>query len=41
VPVDAEFSSLRQVPYELVAVETLVGELRRAKGVRIARPSEN
>jgi uncharacterized caspase-like protein len=36
VPVDAEFLSLRQVPYELVPVETLIGELRRAKGVRIA-----
>jgi formylglycine-generating enzyme required for sulfatase activity len=36
VPVDAAFSSLRQVPYELVAVETLIGELRQAKGVRIA-----
>jgi formylglycine-generating enzyme required for sulfatase activity len=36
VPVDAEFSNLDQVPYELVAVETLIGELRRAKGVRIA-----
>ena len=36
VPVDAEFSSLGQVPYELVPVETLLGELRRAKGVRIA-----
>jgi lanthanide-dependent methanol dehydrogenase len=36
VPVDAEFSSLGQVPYELVPVETLIGELRQAKGVRIA-----
>jgi formylglycine-generating enzyme required for sulfatase activity len=36
VPVDAAFSSLRQVPYELVPVETLIGELRQAKGVRIA-----
>jgi uncharacterized caspase-like protein len=35
-PVDAEFSSLGQVPYELVPVETLIGELRQAKGVRIA-----
>jgi formylglycine-generating enzyme required for sulfatase activity len=35
VPVDAEFSSLSQVPYELVPVETLIGELRQAKGVRI------
>jgi formylglycine-generating enzyme required for sulfatase activity/uncharacterized caspase-like protein len=36
VPVDAEFSSLEQVPYELVPVETLIGELRRVDGVRIA-----
>jgi formylglycine-generating enzyme required for sulfatase activity len=36
VPVDAQFSSLAQVPYELVPAETLIGELRRAKGVRIA-----
>jgi len=36
VPVDAEFSKLDEVPYELVAVETLIGELRRVKGVRIA-----
>ena len=36
VPVDARFQSLVDVPYELVPVETLIGELRRAKGVRIA-----
>jgi uncharacterized caspase-like protein len=36
VPVDAQFSSLVEVPYELVPVETLIGELRRAKGLRIA-----
>jgi len=36
VPVDAEFSNVDQVPYELMPVETLIGELRRAKGVRIA-----
>jgi formylglycine-generating enzyme required for sulfatase activity len=36
VPVDAEFSSLSGVPYELVPLEKLIGELRRAKGVRIA-----
>jgi hypothetical protein len=36
VPVDAEFKSLEQVPYELVAVETLIGELRRVNGLRIA-----
>jgi formylglycine-generating enzyme required for sulfatase activity len=36
VPVDAEFASIEQAPYGLVPVETLIGELRRAKGVRIA-----
>lgn len=36
VPVDAQFSSLGRMPYELVPVETLIGELRRAKGLRIA-----
>jgi formylglycine-generating enzyme required for sulfatase activity len=36
VPVDAEFASLAEVPYELVSVETLIGELRQATGVRIA-----
>jgi hypothetical protein len=36
VPVDAEFASLDQMPYELVPVETLIGELRQVKGVRIA-----
>jgi Caspase domain len=36
VPVDAQFSTLEDMPYELVPVETLIGELRRAKGVRIA-----
>jgi formylglycine-generating enzyme required for sulfatase activity len=35
VPVDAEFSSLEQVAYELVPAETLIGELRRARGVGI------
>jgi Caspase domain len=35
-PVDAEFTSLEQVPYELVPVELLIGELRRVNGVRIA-----
>src|SRR5580704_3963766 len=35
VPVDAQFSSLGEMPYELVQVETLIGELRRAKGIRI------
>lgn len=36
VPVDARFSSAAAAPYELVAVETLIGELRQAKRVRIA-----
>jgi formylglycine-generating enzyme required for sulfatase activity len=36
VPIDAEFSSLEQAPYDLVPVETLIGELRRVDGVRIA-----
>jgi formylglycine-generating enzyme required for sulfatase activity len=36
VPVDAQFSSLEAIPYELVPVEMLIRELRRAKGVRIA-----
>jgi hypothetical protein len=36
VPVDAQFTSLGEMPYELVPVETLIGELRRAKGLRIA-----
>ncbi len=36
VPTDARFSSLAGMPYELVPVETLIGELRRAKGLRIA-----
>jgi uncharacterized caspase-like protein len=36
VPVDAEFTNLDEVPYELVPLETLIGELRRAKGIRIA-----
>ena len=36
VPVDAEFANLADMPYELVPVEQLIGELRRARGVRIA-----
>jgi uncharacterized caspase-like protein len=36
VPVDAQFSSLEKVAYELVPAETFIGELRRAKGVRVA-----
>ena len=36
VPIDAEYEKLERIPYELIQVETLVGELRRAKGVRIA-----
>jgi uncharacterized caspase-like protein len=35
VPVDAEFASIGRVPYELVPVETLIGELRLARGVPI------
>jgi uncharacterized caspase-like protein len=35
-PVDAEFSSLTEVTHELVPVETLIADLRQAKGVRIA-----
>jgi uncharacterized caspase-like protein len=36
VPVDAEFMSLAEMPAELVAMEELIGDLRRAKSVRIA-----
>jgi WD40 repeat protein len=36
VPIDAEFTRLDEMPAELVAVEELIGELRRAKSVRIA-----
>jgi invasion protein IalB len=36
VPIDAQFSSFAEMPYELEPVETLIGELRRAKGLRIA-----
>ena len=36
VPTDAEFDSLSAIPYELVKVEDFIGELRRARGVRIA-----
>jgi uncharacterized caspase-like protein len=36
VPVDARFDSLDQMPYELAPLEAMVGELRKAKGVRIA-----
>ncbi len=35
-PVDAEFASLTEVIHELVPVETLIADLRQAKGVRIA-----
>jgi hypothetical protein len=35
VPVDAEFSSLSEVSYELISPGTLIGELRQAKGVRM------
>jgi uncharacterized caspase-like protein len=41
VPIDARFSSLGTVPYELVPVETLIGELRRAKGLRIVGDGPN
>jgi hypothetical protein len=36
VPVDADYASLEDVPYEMLPLETLIGELRRAKGVRVA-----
>jgi uncharacterized caspase-like protein len=36
VPIDAEFASPTEVVHELVPVETLIGDLRQAKGVRIA-----
>jgi hypothetical protein len=36
VPVDAQFTSLESMPYELVSLDSLVGELRRAKGIGIA-----
>ena len=36
LPVDAQFSPLEGMPYELVPDETLIGKLHRAKGVRIA-----
>src|SRR5262249_25884252 len=36
VPVDARFDAIEKMPYELVPVEALIGELRRAKGVRVA-----
>jgi uncharacterized caspase-like protein len=36
VPIDAEFSNLDDMPAELVAVEDLISDLRRAKTVRIA-----
>ena len=36
VPVDARFDSVDQMAYELVPLESMIGELRRAKGVRIA-----
>jgi hypothetical protein len=35
-PIDAEFSNLDDMPAELVTVEELIGDLRRAKSVRIA-----
>ncbi len=36
VPVDAEFAHIDEMPAELVTVEELIGDLRRAKSVRIA-----
>ena len=36
VPVDARYDSLEEVKHELVPIEEMVGELRRAKGVRLA-----
>ncbi len=36
VPVDAQFTSLESMPYELVTLDSMVGELRRAKGIGIA-----
>ena len=36
VPVDAQFAALDELPYELVELESMLGGLRRAKGVRIA-----
>jgi formylglycine-generating enzyme required for sulfatase activity len=36
VPVDAEFASLTEMPAELVGVEELIGDMRRAKSLRIA-----
>lgn len=36
VPVDAEFANLSEMPAELVAVEELIGDLRKAKTVRMA-----
>jgi hypothetical protein len=36
VPIDAQFSNLDEMAYELVPLDSMVGELRRAKGIRIA-----
>jgi hypothetical protein len=36
VPVDAQFTSLEGMPYELVTLDSMIGELRRAKGIGIA-----
>ncbi len=36
VPIDAEFAHLDEMPAELVTIEELIGDLRRAKSVRIA-----
>ena len=36
VPVNAQFRDLEGMPYELVPLEVMVSELRRAKGIRVA-----
>ncbi len=36
VPINAQFRDLEGMPYELVPLEVMVSELRRAKGIRIA-----
>jgi tetratricopeptide (TPR) repeat protein len=36
VPIDSDYKDLNKIPSELVQVESLVGGLRRAKGVRLA-----
>lgn len=36
VPVDAEFKNLAAMPFELMPLEGLLGELRQSKGIRLA-----